>query len=477
MPLAQEYDYDALIIGCGMAGLAAGIRLAMYDRRVLIVEKHNAPGGLNSFYFQQGRKFDVGLHAVTNCSEVGRKGTPLAKLLRQLRLSRDDFQLAPQCGSRIAFPGVDLHFNNGFTELEESVGRAFPGQVDGFRRLRTAVNGANAFSLEAPFVSARAAVSSYLTDPLLVDMLFCPLMYYGSSTEDDMDWPQFVIMWQALFEEGFGRPLEGVRVILRALLNRYRSVGGKRRMQCGVRSIRHKEGRVHTVLLDDGSEVTARHVLSTIGWVESLRLLEPPLTGNGAVAQGSVGKLTFVETISVLNRQPKELGCGETIVFFNDSERFSYRQPEGEVDPRSGVICFPNNYQYADGGFLPEGLLRITAMARYERWTALAQEEYLRRKDYWYSALLESAARFLPTLNSAELRASTVATDMFTPRTIQHYTGHLGGAIYGSPYKLKDGRLPLHNYYLAGTDQGFLGITGAMLSGISMANLHILQSG
>jgi hypothetical protein len=31
--------------------------------------------------------------------------------------------------------------------------------------------------------------------------------------------------------------------------------------------------------------------------------------------------------------------------------------------------------------------------------------------------------------------------------------------------------------YLCGTDQGFLGIVGAMLSGISMANYHILQKG
>ena len=41
--------------------------------------------------------------------------------------------------------------------------------------------------------------------------------------------------------------------------------------------------------------------------------------------------------------------------------------------------------------------------------------------------------------------------------------------------KVKDGRTHLENLFLAGTDQGFLGIVGAMLSGISMANLHVLQ--
>jgi len=69
-----------------------------------------------------------------------------------------------------------------------------------------------------------------------------------------------------------------------------------------------------------------------------------------------------------------------------------------------------------------------------------------------------------------------LAHDMFTPRTVRKYTGHLNGAIYGAPNKIKDGRTHLENLYLAGTDQGFLGIVGAMLSGISMANLHCLQN-
>jgi hypothetical protein len=64
---------------------------------------------------------------------------------------------------------------------------------------------------------------------------------------------------------------------------------------------------------------------------------------------------------------------------------------------------------------------------------------------------------------------------MFTPRTITKFTGHLAGAIYGAAAKNRQGRTSLDNVYLCGTDQGFLGIVGAMLSGISMANYHILQ--
>jgi len=56
--------YDTLIIGAGMSGLAAGIRLAHFDQKVCVLERHTTIGGLNSFYRLRGRDFDVELLAV-----------------------------------------------------------------------------------------------------------------------------------------------------------------------------------------------------------------------------------------------------------------------------------------------------------------------------------------------------------------------------------------------------------------------------
>ncbi|TET57964.1 MAG: FAD-binding protein, partial [Dehalococcoidia bacterium] len=88
--------YDVLIIGAGMSGLAAGIRLAYYDKAVCIVEKHYRVGGLNSFYSLRGHKLDVGLHAMTNYVPRDAKSRPLPRLLRQLKLKAEDFALCPQ---------------------------------------------------------------------------------------------------------------------------------------------------------------------------------------------------------------------------------------------------------------------------------------------------------------------------------------------------------------------------------------------
>ncbi|MGC4072912.1 MAG: FAD-dependent oxidoreductase [Nibricoccus sp.] len=40
-----QTHYDVVIIGAGMSGLAAGIRLAHFGKRVCIFERHNAVGG------------------------------------------------------------------------------------------------------------------------------------------------------------------------------------------------------------------------------------------------------------------------------------------------------------------------------------------------------------------------------------------------------------------------------------------------
>jgi phytoene dehydrogenase-like protein len=470
-PLDKQH-YETVIIGAGMAGMAAGIRLALAGKEVILLERHNASGGLNSFYSREGRKFDVGLHAMTNYVPKGTKGTPLTKLLRQLRIPYEALDLCPQNGSRIHFPGCQLGFNNDFAFFESEVARNFPRQIDGFRALAEEVRSLDAFNLGAIPSSAREAVRRHISEPLLEDMLFCPVMYYGSAQEYDMDYGQFAIMFRSLFFEGFARPLDGVRVIIKLLQDKYRSLGGVRKMKCGIQKIHTRGSKATALELDDGSTITTDQILSTAGAVETARLCEDQPADAEA---DNIGQLSFTETITVLDRQPADFGWDDTIIFFNTRERFHYARVEDAlVDPTSGVICFPNNYQYGEGRQLDEGVLRVTAMAHHDKWCALGEDDYLAQKAYWYDELQKVTLRLLPAAK-LDLDAHRIASDMFTPRTVRKYTGHLNGAIYGAPNKVKDGRTHLDNLYLAGTDQGFLGIVGAMLSGISMANLHMLQ--
>ena len=458
-------NYDVLIIGAGMSGLAAGIRLAYFDKKVCILEKHHRVGGLNSFYSKNGYKLDVGLHAMTNYVPKGVKSTPLPKLLRQLRLRFEDFDLCQQRMSAIVFPEKTLRFTNDFEFFLSEVAENFPSQADNFQKLLKTISEHDELSLEAKPLSARQVVSSIISDPLLVDMLFCPLMYYGNAQEHDMEFGQFVIMFKSIFCQGFARPRAGVRRIIDLLVKKYGACGGELRTKSGVQSIRVSGGKAESLLLDNGDVLTADKVLSTVGHVETMNLLSDP---DAQVSKHEEGQLSFMESILVLDKQPPDLGIDTTIVFFNDSDRFSYRKPESPIDVSSGVICCPNNFQFDKP--LSENMIRITNLANFDRWNSLGKEEYKMQKEACLKAALEAAVKIVP-----DFRDSIIFSDVFTPKTIYKFTGHLNGAVYGSPQKVRDGRTHLDNLFICGTDQGFLGIVGAMLSGISIANLHLLK--
>ncbi|MGE9290774.1 MAG: phytoene desaturase family protein, partial [Puniceicoccales bacterium] len=329
-------SYDVVVIGAGMSGLAAAIRVALAGKSVLVLEKHDAPGGLNSFYRQEGRVFDVGLHALTNYAEKGQKRAPLNKIFRQLRIPREAFDLNPQIHSRIRFPDASLVFTNDPARLEDEIATHFPDCLEGYRSVVRFVEERDATALADCGEMAGPFLREKITDPLLREMLLCPILYYGSATENDLDLDQFVILFRSLFLEGFSRPVEGVRTIIRALLKKLKEVGGERRMRCGVKRIATESGKATALELDDGSSIRAGIILSSAGLVETNRLC--------GIQQSNekIGRLSFVETISVYRENPGNFGWDDTITFFSTRRPFRYQRPEDQlVDVGSGVVCIP----------------------------------------------------------------------------------------------------------------------------------------
>ncbi|MBI2480687.1 MAG: NAD(P)/FAD-dependent oxidoreductase, partial [Planctomycetia bacterium] len=360
------------------------------------------------------------------------------------------------------------HFGNGLELIEAEIAAKFPQQKDAFQQLLAKIIDYDDLDENNFGGSTRAVLSETISDPLLIEMLLCPLMWYGNAREHDMDFGQFCIMFRSIFMEGFARPFAGVRLILKNLVRRFRSLGGELKLRSGVERIKVKDGRAIGVVLDSGEELEGRHVLSSAGLVETIRLCEDITE----VDDHRAGQMSFTESISILDKPPKQLGFDRTIVFYNDSDTFHWQKPKDALcDMRTGVICSPNNYMYdASDGDLPDGVIRITTIADSDRWNALSEEEYKLEKLRWYDRTIASAVRFIP-----DFRGHVIDTDMFTPNTIRRFTWHDNGAVYGAPEKRLDGTTHLPNLFLCGTDQGFVGIIGSIVSGISIANQHCLR--
>lgn len=474
--------YDCIIIGAGLSGLAAAIRLAHFGKKVCICEQHSKTGGLNSWYKKAGFEIDSGLHAMTNFTKAeGHKSLPLKKLLRQLRIPYEKLQLREQNGSEIVFPEKRLRFSNDFELLRSEVAENFKAEIDRFNILDDYILDYDGLNVTSPFISARKVLQEKINDKKLIEMLFCPLMYYGSAVENDMDFSQFSIMYKSIFHEGFCRPSGGVKALLDILKARFIECGGEiinarqtesfpevvMALNCSVDKLNVKRNKVVSVVISGGRIIEADKILSSAGFAETIQLAD-----NNAAEKISKGNLSFVETVILTEKSIAETGHDKTIIFFNEDDDFAYKKPQELFDIRSGVVCCPENFKNLEGDSCICPQVRVTMLADYQKWFAMKNDFYLQAKDKVAEAALKTAAKYT---DFSDLRENIIMTDVFSPKTILRFTRHLNGAIYGSPDKQKTGSTEFENLFLCGTDQGFLGITGAMLSGISMANMHILQ--
>ena len=453
--------YDSIIIGAGLSGLAAGIRLSHFDKKVLILESHSIAGGLNSYFSRQGRSIDVGLHAMTNFSPAGTRNTPLTKILRQLRIKHTDLDLIEQDFSVVDFPGKRLKFSNDINKFREEVLTNFPSEIEGFDRLRNELNNFNSTAFLNKPESTLKKLGQFIKDRELIDMILCPIMFYGNAMENDMNWAEFAVMWDSIFESGFSRPQKGMSYMINLLTEKYTENGGELRFNSKVTHISKLQSKELEITLEDGSKLITNQVYSSARLVETSALC-------GMDRSEALGKICFSELVLYLDKTPKELGCEQSIIFYSLCEEFKYCQAQDLIDPTSGVLCMPNNFKYQEE--LEEGIVRLSIRSNYDKWQELSKEEYKLAKIECTDKLLSIIEKYLPNI-----RSHIKFNDMFTPLTITRYTGHIGGSIYGSPTKIRDAALEMNGVFLIGTDQGFLGIIGSLLSGISVVNRYGLK--
>jgi len=509
----QNRHCDVIIIGAGMSGLASAIRASMFDRKVILIEAHSIPGGLNSYYQRGKRELDVGLHALTNMlpeklSSADKK-KPFFKMLKQLRMSVDDFKLRYQAGSKIVYPEKSLAFTNDIEDLKNQIRANFPLEYDAFLHFLQQIESFNEVSLDHSLSRpSREVLQDYFRDEELIDMLLCPLLIYGSSWENDLEFYQFIIMFKSIYLEGFGRPHGGVRVIIDLLLKKFLEHSERTQSQILYKkrvkkilqkitsdtkdpSIEHVDREAYGVELESGEVITAAKIISTIGLIETDRLLQPNdgekngqdnidqtrinfLTRDRPSIQSAEGKLSFCETIFFTDRLPRDYNIKESIIFYNKNKRYQYKNPIHAFDDQSAVLCFSNNFSsrtYFQEEFR-EGVMRVTFMANALECIRLREHD----RDGYRALKQDIALKARSVLEDVcGEKINILYQDVFTPATIKRYTDHHKGLVYGAELKLKDGKTLVKNLFIAGTDQGFLGIVGSILSGISMTNLHVLM--
>ena len=202
--------YDTIIIGAGMSGLAAGVRLAYFQRR-----------GLHPRAARRDRRAEFVLRPPR--TDVERRPARGDQLRR-----RGGTRRRPGAAAAAIAPGLGRVVAVAADRIGDHVPRAehrvfqrhrpagigdrtaFPAAA---RQLLAAAGGLDRLrSVDKPEAgrSARKVVGDLIDNPLLVEMLFCPVLFYGRARERDMDFGQFSIMFRSIFLRGAG-PAAGRR--------------------------------------------------------------------------------------------------------------------------------------------------------------------------------------------------------------------------------------------------------------------------
>ncbi len=123
-----DHDADAIIIGAGLGGLAAGAYLAKQGVKVLVFEQHRQPGGYFTTFKYKGYAFDGGIQG---CEDAGMLLNMYKQLglLDRIRFEKSDYALC-MGDFRASMTGVP-----DIAGLYEALARRFPADAAALREI------------------------------------------------------------------------------------------------------------------------------------------------------------------------------------------------------------------------------------------------------------------------------------------------------------------------------------------------------
>ena len=130
-------EFDAVIIGSGVGGLATAICLARAGQKVLVLEQHYVPGGWSHSFTLNGQRFSPGVHYVGLINE----GKSTNELYRGLGIANDMvfFEMNPKAYEHCLINGETIDFPAGIENLKKALSLRFPKEEKNIKEYLTLV--------------------------------------------------------------------------------------------------------------------------------------------------------------------------------------------------------------------------------------------------------------------------------------------------------------------------------------------------
>ncbi len=443
-------NYDAVIIGAGLGGLAAATKLARAGLSVKLFERHVQPGGYATTFMREGFEFEVSLHELSGIGRPGARG-PLWRALTDLGVAeRVDFlEVAPLY--RSLAPGIDLRVPPGFEAALSAFSEAFPHERRGLANVFKFFKGVQEDAIAATGSGSMPGAAETLRKyPRLIHAATVPLSALLDAELDDPGaklgiaqiWGYFGLPPERLsllyfavgaasyFRYGASYPKGKSQALSNAFEASFREAGGELALGRGVHRIEVAWGRVTGVVTEDDERVAAPIVLSNASPHHTLTELIPAHAVPAAVLKRNLSLQPSLGSFCVhlgLSRSAEELGMRDHEVFVQSSHSITahYESYRRVAPPEAFLIgC----YNVTDKEFSRSGttVTALVSLACGQAWAKLPPADYPAAKNRLADAMLERVERIYPGLRDA-IRVAVVTT----PLTNIRYTGNPHGSVYG----------------------------------------------
>ncbi|HYP54654.1 MAG TPA: phytoene desaturase family protein [Pyrinomonadaceae bacterium] len=438
-------DSSVIVVGAGLGGLAAAVRLAARGRRVLILEKNETPGGKVNIHRAADYTFDTGASLLTMRHVVEDLFASVGRRLEDY-LSLEP--LEPIC--RYVWPdGARLDASSDLGKTERAMRELAPEDAGAFRRfiadarrkyevaertfLAHSLNDlpsllrpryARDLAALSSWRTLSSHVGSYFRSPYLRQLFNRFATYNGSSPYRAP--AVFALIPFVEFGLGAWYVRGGMYELPRALARLSEELGAELRTGAEVEEILLEDGRARGVRLVGGETLRAGAVVSNADASETYRKLLAPEAGRGRVARRLARAEASLSGFVVLAGARRRFGqLAHHNIFFSRDYASEFRAMFDELRPAPEPTVYVCASSRTDPTQAPPDrenlfvLVNAPATSERTRWTEEAES---------YRDLILSR---LEEFGLGSLRASIEYEHVITPEDFRRtYNAHRG-ALYG----------------------------------------------
>lgn len=497
-------NFDTVIIGSGVGGLATAICLARAGQKVLVLEQHYVPGGWSHSFTLGGQRFSPGVHYVG----LLEKGDTTHELYRSLGIANDMvfFRMNKQAYEHCLIDGEMIDLPSGIDNLKKSLSERFPKEEKNIDTYLTLVQNVSIElqkmpklkgwwqKITVPFRTKNfgktalfpltKVIGWHIKDPLLKAVLNIQCGDHGLPPKTAC-FPVHCSVMSHYFDGGF-YPMGGGGGIVKAMTNGVKRHGGEVRVKQSVEKILIEDKKAIGVQLQDGSKIMAKNVVSNAD--PSITYLE--MVGKEHLSKSLAKKLektkysvTSLILFLTLDMDVTQFGIDSGNIWIMKDE---------DIDTHFEHLM---KGDMAEGDSFPALFISCTTLkdpasfnGRYHNFEVVTYVDYDNLKgfkengDYHDQAYLEFKEKVMQKLlNNVEsvipgAKQHIVQAELGTPKTNEFYINSTKGNVYGTektlrqvgPFSYKN-KTEIENLFLCGASTLSHGVGGATHSGLAAA--------